>query len=141
MGNMGGFFKIWEEIWEIWEIGRQKRPKVPVEERLCRCGNGVETEEHFLRDCNMYTHIRHKYDINQETELSHILDSNITFDYVTELHDCREIYANSWIHIGPMKMEMIYTPFVCLMLFSVWLIVFTVHNSIRSIRITTTTTI
>ena len=77
------------------ELGRQKRPKVPVEERLCRCGYGVETEEHFLRDCNMYTHIRHKYDINQETELSHILDSNITFDYVTELHDCREIYANS----------------------------------------------
>ena len=77
------------------ELGRQKRPKTPEAERLCRCGDGVETEEHFLRECNMYTHIRHKYDINLETELSQILDNNIAFDYVTELHECREIYANS----------------------------------------------
>ena len=76
------------------ELGRQKRPKTPESERLCKCGE-VETEDHFLRKCNMYTHIRHKYDITQETELSHILDNNTTYNYITELHECREIYANT----------------------------------------------
>ena len=76
------------------ELERQKRPKTPESERLCKCGE-VETEDHFLRKCNMYTHIRHKYDIVHETELSYILDNNSTYNYITELHECREIYANT----------------------------------------------
>ena len=98
------------------ELGRQKRPKIPESERLCKCGE-VETEDHFLRKCNMYTHIRHKYNIIQETELSYILDNNSTYNYITELHECREIYANTWTPFGPMNMEMIYIPYVNLLLF------------------------
>ena len=74
------------------ELGRHRRPVIPRDERLCECGE-VETEEHFTRFCNQYTHIRHKYDVNQHTELSQILDCNSTYDYITELHDCREIFA------------------------------------------------
>ena len=73
------------------ELGRHHRPVIPSEERLCVCGE-VETEEHFTKHCNLYTHIRQKHDINHELELSHILDANYTHDYITELLDCREIF-------------------------------------------------
>ena len=50
------------------ELGRHHRPVIPSEERLCVCRE-VETEEHFTLHCNLYSHIRHKYDINDENEL------------------------------------------------------------------------
>ena len=73
------------------ELGRQRRPTIPPEERLCICGD-IETENHYTQHCNLYTHIRHKYEINDEMELHYILDSNFTHDYITELHNCREIF-------------------------------------------------
>ena len=74
------------------ELGRHKRPATPTEERLCTCGD-VETEKHYTQYCNLYTHIRHKYNINDELELPHILNTHFTHDYITELHDCREIFV------------------------------------------------
>ena len=74
------------------ELGRHRRPIIPSEERLCVCGE-VETEKHFTQHCHLYTHIRHKYDINDELELPHILDTRYTHDYITELNDCREIFT------------------------------------------------
>jgi hypothetical protein len=74
------------------ELGRQRRPAIPPEERLCKCGE-VETEKHYTQHCNQYTHIRQKYTINNEIELQQILDSNFTYDYITELHNCREIFT------------------------------------------------
>ena len=44
------------------ELGRHRRPIIPSEERLCVCGE-VETEKHFTLYFNLYTHIRHKYDM------------------------------------------------------------------------------
>ena len=76
------------------ELGRHRRPHIPNEERLCTCGD-IETEEHYLKQCNQYTHIRHKHGIHQNTELSHIMDCNTTYDYITELYNCREIYTQN----------------------------------------------
>ena len=78
------------------ELGRHKRPPMPMDERLCTCGE-IETEEHFTRKCHLYSHIRHNYDIHQHSELSHLLDCATTYDYITELHDCRETYTqHNW---------------------------------------------
>ena len=74
------------------ELGRHKRPVIPSDERLCACGE-VETEKHFTQHCNLYTHIRQKYAINDELELPHILNTHFTHDYITELHDCRDIFT------------------------------------------------
>ena len=74
------------------ELGRQKRPPTPADERLCVCGE-VETEKHFTQQCNLYTHIRHEYEINEDNELANILNTNFTYDYITELHNCREIFT------------------------------------------------
>ena len=74
------------------ELGRQKRPPTPTDERLCVCGE-IETEKHFIQHCNLYTHLRHKYEIDHDIELAHILNTNFTYDYITELHDCREIFT------------------------------------------------
>ena len=76
------------------ELGRHRRPPIPNEERLCTCGD-IETEEHYLKQCNQYTHIRHKHGIHQNIELSHIMDCNTTYDYITELYNCREIYTQN----------------------------------------------
>ena len=89
------------------ELGRQRRPTIPPEERLCICGD-IETENHYTQHCNLYTHIRHKYEINDEMELHYILDSNFTHDYITELHNCREIFIRrSWNKDGPLIMNMV----------------------------------
>ena len=75
------------------ELGRQKRPPTPADERLCVCGE-VETEKHFTQQCSLYTHIRHEYEINHNIELANILNTNFTYDYITELHNCREIFTH-----------------------------------------------
>ena len=74
------------------ELGRQKRPPTPANERLCVCGE-VETEKHFTQQCSLYTHIRHEYEINHNIELANILNTSFTYDYITELHNCREIFT------------------------------------------------
>ena len=74
------------------ELGRHRRPPIPSDERLCACGE-VETEIHFTQHCNFYTHIRQKYNINAEVELPHILNTQFTHDYITELIECREIFT------------------------------------------------
>ena len=50
------------------EKGRQKRPKIPREERICiLCDNQViEDEEHFLLRCDTYSILREEYRMNFE---------------------------------------------------------------------------
>ena len=74
------------------EVGRHRRPVVPKEERLCVCGS-VESETHFLFECQMYYHIRCKYNISVN-ELSKVLDETFTCDYVNDLFNCRKIFMD-----------------------------------------------
>ena len=48
------------------EKGRQKNPKIPREERLCKlCDEGtVEDENHFLLNCTTYTFFRNHHQMN-----------------------------------------------------------------------------
>ena len=74
------------------ELGRHKKPVTPKEQRLCLCGD-IETENHFLFECQMYYHIRCKYNVNG-FELSEVLDEAFTCDYVDELFECRKVAQN-----------------------------------------------
>ena len=71
------------------ETGRHRRPPIPREERLCTCGE-LETEKHYLTSCNIYTHIRDKYQVNNDDMVNILLDNNFTADYVSELNNCKE---------------------------------------------------
>ena len=44
------------------EKGRFAKPKVPLEQRVCKYCNSsnVEDEKHFLIDCDLYTDIRYE---------------------------------------------------------------------------------
>ena len=74
------------------ELWRHKKPVTPKEQRLCLCGD-IETENHFLFECQMYYHIRCKYNVNG-FELSEVLDEAFTCDYVDELFECRKVAQN-----------------------------------------------
>ena len=52
------------------EIERGRHKKIPREARLCRlCGIGkIETEEHFLFECNFYDDIKTKISLYNENE-------------------------------------------------------------------------
>ena len=77
------------------ELGRHKRPVVPHSERLCVCGC-IETEPHFLFDCQLYYHIRCRYNIDKRTNrLNQVLDTNFTCDYINDLYDCRKIFMGT----------------------------------------------
>ena len=44
------------------ETGRYKRPKIPRNDRCCPfCPGSVESEVHFLLDCNKLSNIRESY--------------------------------------------------------------------------------
>ena len=62
-------------MYHIWiETGRYTH--TPVDQRICQCGNEVETEEHFLLRCPIYdTHRDLLYD-NINAKL------NINVDYI-----------------------------------------------------------
>ena len=51
------------------QLGRQRRPKVPRQQRLCRvCGAGeVEDLRHFVFECDAYTGIRARYQLQLES--------------------------------------------------------------------------
>jgi hypothetical protein len=50
------------------QLGRQHRPRVPRQQRLCRvCGTDmVEDLQHFVLECTAYTTIRSRYHIQLE---------------------------------------------------------------------------
>ena len=54
--------RVSNHVLEI-EKGRHKRPKIPVEERICKsCSMGsVEDEEHFLCVCPAYSQLRQEF--------------------------------------------------------------------------------
>ena len=63
------------------ETGRWSR--TPREERLCQCGNGVQSERHVLVDCQLVKHIRQIYND----------DENIDFDeFVTAEKSAADLY-------------------------------------------------
>ena len=63
------------------ETGRWSR--TPREHRICQCGNGVQDEQHVLRECQLTEHLRNVYqgvfpatlaDIRSEAEFKYIYD-------------------------------------------------------------------
>ena len=54
------------------EIGRQKNPKTPREERICTVceENAIEDEEHFLSKCPTYSILREHHRMNFEKFLT-----------------------------------------------------------------------
>ena len=75
------------------ELGRHTRPTTPVDERICFCG-GIETETHFILDCELYHHIRDNFNIRNNDRLEYVLDNKETFNFIQRLHECRDIYSN-----------------------------------------------
>lgn len=61
------------------ETGRYTRPSIPLENRLCgHCSNNeVESEQHMLLHCPLYSHLR--------TELLEKLDQELNLDSVIEM--------------------------------------------------------
>ena len=75
------------------ELGRHTRPTTPVDERICFCG-GIETETHFILDCELYHHIRDNFNIRNNDRLEYVLDNKETCNFIQRLHECRDIYSN-----------------------------------------------
>ena len=76
------------------ELGRHRRPPLPLEERQCTCGE-IETEQHFIETCRQYSHIRRTYNIGGDRGASELLNSDITCDFITELLECRKIFLGT----------------------------------------------
>ena len=76
------------------EMGRHRRPTVPLNERQCVCGE-VETEQHFLETCRQYSHIRRSYNIGEDTRANELLNCEFTCDFTTELLECRKIFLGT----------------------------------------------
>ena len=75
------------------EKGRQRRYKLPVEQRLCKCGD-IEDENHFLRLCDNYIHIRNNYPVLSTLPIYLILDNIQVPEYINDLASCRQIFTN-----------------------------------------------
>ena len=77
------------------EIGRQ-RPTKPREERLCTCGE-VEDENHFLKHCHQYNHVREKYKETLDGDtISRILDGTYSADYIHHLNETKKLYLERY---------------------------------------------
>ena len=48
---------------------RRGRGRLPVEERVCVCGNGVQDERHVIELCPLTQHIRNAHGINSVADL------------------------------------------------------------------------
>ena len=53
---------------ETGRWNRKGRGRLPIEERLCTCGQ-VQTEEHVINDCIISQHIRDQYEFSNITDL------------------------------------------------------------------------
>ena len=75
------------------EVGRHR--KIPLGQRICKsCKTSIETEEHFLLNCQKYTECRFKYNINEQT-ISQILSSKNYLHYINELYSIRKSIADN----------------------------------------------
>ena len=83
------------------ELGRYRRPVIPLEQRTCRvCNSGqIENEEHFLIQCSKYNTIRNNLfgpiNINDATdEFLRIMkqsDSKILSNYIISAYELRNV--------------------------------------------------
>ena len=89
------------------ELGRYRRPVIPLEQRTCRlCNSGhIENEEHFLIQCSEYNDIRSNLfgplNINDVTdEFKRIMkhsDPKIISNYIISAYERRNVkLANTW---------------------------------------------
>ncbi len=79
------------------ELGRYRRPIVPVEQRTCKvCNIGeVENEVRFLVNCSGYTHLSNEFLVqNDETnQTGNAVDDNTEFAYMMSVSaKCLIIY-------------------------------------------------
>ena len=70
------------------EMGR--RTGLSRDERLCHCGDEVETEKHFLLECGLYHEIRDRYNIANELSISKVLNDINYIHYIKECIDQRK---------------------------------------------------
>ena len=75
------------------EKGRHHKNPVPIENRLCRCGE-IENEKHFIMNCRYYSHIRTKYNELHCLTFDQQLDNILSPDFVSELIECRKMYQS-----------------------------------------------
>ena len=74
------------------EMGR--RSGLAREARTCCCTNGIEDEEHFLLQCEMYQDIRQKEKV-ANTNIRKILEDAKYTTYITNLYQRRKLMATS----------------------------------------------
>ena len=83
------------------ELGRYRRPAIPLEQRICRvCNNGlIENETHFLVQCSKYTDIRNNLlgpvDINDASDefirLMKETDPKTLSNYINAAYEIRNV--------------------------------------------------
>ena len=44
------------------EVGRLSNPKIPREDRLCRCNAGIQSLQHCLFDCQLLQEVHQEHD-------------------------------------------------------------------------------
>ena len=74
------------------ETGRWSR--TPRERRLCQCGEGVQSEEHVLRFCNLTEPIRQKYGVEIDC-FEQFVSGSKTKSELHMLHEMLKFFENS----------------------------------------------
>ena len=78
------------------EKGRQRRNIRLTEQRVCICGD-IEDEEHFLKECNKYIHIRNKYSALSKLPIHLMLENINMAEYINDLASWRELITKEKI--------------------------------------------
>ena len=81
-------FRISNHVLQI-EKGRHCKPKIPIDERLCKmCDSAaIEDEKHFLCDCNLYTDLRKSFIISCRTLGFYGVENNFNLEYLLNNND------------------------------------------------------
>ena len=68
---------------------RRGRGRLPIEERLCSCGQ-IQTEVHVVEECPISLHVRQTYNV---TTLNDLMHSRTDYDTVcTVIHKLLSLY-------------------------------------------------
>ena len=80
------------------EIGRHKKPKLRIEQRLCsHCNMGeIEDEFHFLLNCPKYLPIRNVL-LRKVSSLYDSFDSLTSVEKFTFMLNSKDPFVNNWL--------------------------------------------